>query len=135
MTREEIKEFLPHREPMLLIDESDSDGNNGTGSYTVRGDEYFLQGHFPGNPIVPGVILCEIMAQICASAFKEKIAGKTPMFTGLNNVRIKKPVRPGDKFIVKFMLEKQREPFYFFKTQGFVNDKQVICGDFSFAVV
>lgn len=135
MNRDEIKTFMPHREPMLLIDETESDGETGTGSYTVKGDEYFLQGHFPGNPIVPGVILCEIMAQACAAAFKDTVKGKTPMFTGLNNVRIRKPVRPGDKFDVKFSLEKQKPPFYFFKTQGFVNGVQVISGDFSFAVV
>lgn len=135
MNREEIKTFLPHREPMLLIDETESDGKSGTGSYTIKGDEYFLQGHFPGNPIVPGVILCEIMAQACASAFKEKVQGKTPLFTGLNNVRIRKPVKSGDKFTVNFTLEKEKAPFYFFKTQGFVEGAQVISGEFSFAVV
>ena len=135
MNRDQIREFLPHREPMLLVDETESDGVSGMGKYTVRGDEYFLQGHFPGNPIVPGVILCEIMAQCCAAAFKDTVKGKTPMFTGLNNVRIKKPVRPGDTFVVKFVLEKQKQPFYFFKTQGYVGDILSISGDFSFALV
>lgn len=120
---------------MLLVDESESDGKTGAGSYTIRGDEYFLQGHFPGNPIVPGVILCEIMAQSCASAFKGAVKGKTPMFTGLNNVRIRKPVVPGDKFEVKFSLEKEKAPFYFFSAQGFVGNTKVISGEFSFAVV
>lgn len=61
MTREEIKQFLPHREPMLLVDDMTMEGDMAIAHYHVRGDEFFLQGHFPGNPIVPGVILCEIM--------------------------------------------------------------------------
>ena len=59
MKRDEIKKILPHREPMLLIDEANLlDEATAEGFYTVRGDEFFLQGHFPNNPVVPGVILC-----------------------------------------------------------------------------
>ena len=76
MNREEIKNLLPHREPMLLVDEITVD-EEGTahGLYRVRGDEFFLQGHFPGNPVVPGVILCEIMAQACGLLIGDEIKG------------------------------------------------------------
>ena len=81
MNRDELKEFLPHREPMLLIDEItvDEDGVCHA-EYRIREDEFFCQGHFPGNPIVPGVIQCEIMAQSCALLIKDDLPGKTTLY-------------------------------------------------------
>ena len=85
MNRNEIEQILPHRKPMLLVDEAylNEDGS-ATGYYTVNGDEFFLQGHFPGNPVVPGVILCEMMAQTCAVMLSSEAQGATPYFTSLN---------------------------------------------------
>ncbi len=92
MNREEIKELLPHREPMLLVDEiADNGDGTVTGKYTVRGDEFFLQGHFPDNPIVPGVILCEIAAQCSCLLVADELKGKVALYAGMNNVKFKSP--------------------------------------------
>lgn len=136
MNIEELKKILPHRKPMLLLDEADVDEDGkAIGFYKVVGDEYFLQGHFPGNPVVPGVILCEIMAQTCGVLMSGKSEGKTPFYTGLDKVKFRGQVKPGDR--VKFICEitKMKGPFVFAKGKGYVDEKICIEGEFSFALV
>lgn len=136
MNIEEIKQILPHREPMLLVEEAYLSGDgSSTGFYTVRGDEYFLQGHFPGNPIVPGVILCEMAAQSACILFADGMAGKTPVYTGINNVRFRAQVRPGDRIEFHCSILKQKAPFFWIKGEAYVGDKPVMSGEFSFAIV
>lgn len=136
MNQEEIKKILPHRDNMLLIDEVEKIDDKAYGKYYVRGDEWFLKGHFPENPIVPGVILCEILAQSACVLLGDKMTGSiTPMYTGLNNVRFKASVRPGDTFITECRITKSRPPFYFAEGKGTVNDVLCVKAEFSFAVI
>ncbi|MEZ4358479.1 MAG: 3-hydroxyacyl-ACP dehydratase FabZ [Eubacteriales bacterium] len=136
MKREEIKKMLPHREPMLLVDEVELDENGiAHGVYKVRGDEWFLNGHFPGNPVVPGVILCEIMAQTCAILLGDLILGKTPYYTSISKARFKDKVRPGDVVNISASLVKHKDPFYFTTCEARVNDKCCATGELSFAVI
>ena len=71
--KEEIKKILPHRNDMLLVDDVTEEDGVAVGHYHVTGEEFFLKGHFPGNPIVPGVILCEILAQSACILLRDKM--------------------------------------------------------------
>ncbi|HMM06317.1 MAG TPA: beta-hydroxyacyl-ACP dehydratase [Clostridiales bacterium] len=136
MDQEEIKKILPHRDNMLLLDEAEQVADSAYGKYTVRGDEWFLKGHFPGNPVVPGVILCEILAQsACVLLRGETTKDKTPMYTGLNNVRFKSPVRPGDVLETECRITKAKPPFYFAEGKGTVRGKLCVSAAFSFAIL
>ncbi len=135
MTQEQIKAILPHREDMLLLDEVAEEDGAAHGRYRVRGDEFFLRGHFPGAPIVPGVILCEILAQsVCVLLAGELDGGGTPMYTGLDNVRFKSPVRPGDLFETRCQITRIKRPFYFARGEGYVDGRLCVKAEFSFAV-
>ena len=135
MNIEEIKQFMPHREPMLLIEEAHIDENGVAHSqYRIKEDEFFTRGHFPGNPIVPGVIQCEIMAQSCAILVKDEIPGHITLYAGLDKVRFKNPVRPGDDFRTECRITRSKPPFYFAEGKGFVNGKLCVKAELSFAL-
>ncbi len=137
MNKEEIVQILPHRDNMLLIDEAEVVDGKAIGKKYITGDEWFLQGHFPGNPVVPGVIQCEILAQSTCVLLSDQMNGEefTPYYTGLDKVRFKNPVLPGDTFRTECEITKQKGPFYFAHGEGYVGDKLCIKADFSFAVI
>ena len=135
MDRDEIKKILPHREPMLLLDDAEKREEEAVAHYTVKGDEFFLKGHFPGAPIVPGVILCEILAQSACVLLDGKIPrGYLPVYTGLNNARFRSPVRPGDTVEAKCRIKRAKPPFYFAEGTVSVGERLCVTAEFSFAV-
>jgi 3-hydroxyacyl-[acyl-carrier-protein] dehydratase len=132
MNRDEIKTFLPHREPMLLLDEAELDENgNALGRYTVRGDEWFLQGHFPGNPVVPGVVLCEIIAQTAGVLLRDLLPGKTTLYAGMDNVRFRHMVRPGETVNVSCRITRNVSNVYVIAGEATVSNAPCACGVFT----
>jgi 3-hydroxyacyl-[acyl-carrier-protein] dehydratase len=93
-------DVLPHRPPFLFVDEivALEPGVSATGLWRLTGDEWFFSGHFPGRPTLPGVLMCEAIAQVGAIAVlrDERFAGKLPLFGGLDAARFRRQVGPGD---------------------------------------
>lgn len=100
LSKEDIKKIIPHREPFLFIDEivEISPGKSVKAIKYVKDDEFYFKGHFPENPIMPGVIIIETMAQAGAVSLLmlEQYKGKLVLFAGIDNAKFKKIVRPND---------------------------------------
>jgi len=98
-------DLLPHRPPFLFVDEIVEivPGVSSRGRWRLTGDEWFFQGHFPGRPTLPGVLMCEAIAQVGALAVlaDDRFAGKLPLFGGLDRARFRRQVGPGDELILE----------------------------------
>ena len=107
---EEIMEILPHRYPMLLVDKITElvPMDYAIGVKSVTMNEPFFQGHFPGHPVMPGALICEAMAQVggVALQYPEENRGLIPLFTGMDHVRFRSPVLPGDQMVTKAVIKK-----------------------------
>jgi 3-hydroxyacyl-[acyl-carrier-protein] dehydratase len=130
LTVQEIMTFLPHRYPFLLVDRISDfvKGEKIVGVKNVTINEPFFQGHFPGHPIMPGVLIIEAMAQvggIYAHLAGEVEGDKVPYFVGIDQARFRKPVLPGDVLRLELTLTGLRRGIYTFAGKGYVDDKLV----------
>ena len=136
--RSEIEAIIPHREPFLLLDEvvELEAGARVVARKRVRDDEWFLAGHFPGNPIMPGVLMVEALAQAGAVAVlsEPKNRGKLVLFAGIDDVRFKRLVRPGDELELVCVLEKVRGPIGKGAARASVGGELAVRGTLTFAV-
>jgi 3-hydroxyacyl-[acyl-carrier-protein] dehydratase len=134
----EIEEILPHRDPFLLLDEvvELAPGERVVARKRVREDEWYLGGHFPGRPIMPGVLIVEAMAQTGAVAVlaDEANRGKLALFAGIDDVRFKRIVEPGDELELTCELERVRGPIGRGKATATVDGELAARGTLTFAV-
>jgi 3-hydroxyacyl-[acyl-carrier-protein] dehydratase len=116
MSREQIEQAIPHRPPMLLVDEIVSRTEDTiVTKKTFRPEEFFLQGHYPGQPIVPGVILCEATVQsgaVLLSSLTTGVSG-VPVLTRMNEVKFRRVVRPGETIEMTVKLNERLGDAYF----------------------
>ena len=136
--REQIEEILPHRDPFLLIDEvlELEPGKRVVARKRVRADEWYLAGHFPGRPVMPGVLIVEAMAQTGAVAVlsEEENRGRLALFAGIDDVRFKRIVEPGDELELRCDLERVRGPIGRGKASAHVGGELAARGTLTFAV-
>jgi len=142
LNKEQIKKLLPHREPMLLIDElyDISNLNSATGVVDVKTNSFFVQGHFPGQPVMPGVLIVEAFGQTAAALTahgidKSNYEDKLVFLMGVEKARFRNPVMPDCKLLLKIKAVRSHGRVWKYKGEAFVGDKKMADAVWSAAIV
>ena len=138
LDREAIMQVIPHRDPFLLVDrvEDLTSGESAVGFLDVTENAFWVPGHFPDYPVMPGVLIVEAMAQVGAVALLslEDNAGKIAFFAGIDKVRFKRQVRPGETLRMEVVITKRRGPIGFGDAKAYVEGELACSGELMFAI-
>lgn len=138
LTTTEIMEIIPHRQPMLLIDtiEELEPGVRAVGRKCVTYNEPFFAGHFPQEPVMPGVLIIEALAQVGAVAVLscEEFKGKTAYFGGINSAKFKRKVVPGDVLTLELEIIRRKGPIGVGSAKAYVDGKVAVIAELTFAI-
>jgi len=138
MNIEDIMNIIPHRYPFLLIDriEEVTPGERAVGTKCVSINEPFFQGHFPGKPVMPGVLIIEALAQVGAVAILslDEFKGKVAYFAGIDKAKFRRKVIPGDVLRLEVEIIKRRGPMGIGKAIAYVGDKKACEAELSFVI-
>lgn len=138
LTAKEIMDIIPHRYPFLMIDtiEELEPGVRALGRKCVSACEPYFQGHFPGNPVMPGVLIMEALAQVGAVAIlsKPEWKGRTAYFAGIDKARFRQKVLPGDVLVLETVIVKAKGPIGVGKATATVNGKVAAAAELTFAI-
>jgi len=142
LNKEQIKKLLPHREPMLPIDElyDISNLNSATGVVDVKTNSFFVQGHFPGQPVMPGVLIVEAFGQTAAALTahgidKSNYEDKLVFLMGVEKARFRNPVMPDCKLLLKIKAVRSHGRVWKYKGEAFVGDKKMADAVWSATIV
>ncbi len=137
----EVLKRIPHRYPFLLVDRAEAyrPHESIVGIKNVTANEPFFQGHFPGNPVMPGVLIVEALGQtgavLMSKSLDADVTGKTIFFMSVDGVRFRRPVRPGDVLRMPVQVVRHRGDLFKFRGEAFVDDKLAAEAEFAAMVV
>lgn len=138
LDRNAIESIIPHREPFLLVDRIEEmvPGERAVGYLDVTEDAFWVPGHFPEYAVMPGVLIVEACAQVGSVALLAlpENAGKIGFFGGIDKVRFKRQVRPGDTLRMECVIIKRRGPIGFGEASAYVGDELACSGELMFAI-
>lgn len=136
---QKILDTIPHRYPFLLVDRvvEIEEGRRAVGIKNVSANEWYFQGHFPGNPIMPGVLIVEALAQVGAVALlsSPEHRGKLGLFAGIDKLRFRRLVKPGDQLRLEVTLDRIRGPVGKASAVATVDGEVAAAGQLTFAIV